>query len=216
MLVKDFMNANPWTISKDRNLRETREAMLAHRVRRLPVLDGDVLVGIVTKEDVLAAGPSMVDFVSRDEFRDRLEGTYVESIMTEDPYTVNEDEPIEKAAKIMHEKKIGGLPVLRGTKLVGIITETDIFRAFVQLMGIAVDSERFDLDCTDPLKALDEVRKRIEARKLCPASIIVYKPADGPRKMIVRALREEPSPKEATAKEPQAPEKKERKEGRKK
>jgi acetoin utilization protein AcuB len=182
MLVKDFMNANPWTISKDRNLRETREAMLAHRVRRLPVLDGDVLVGIVTKEDVLAAGPSMVDFVSRDEFRDRLEGTYVESIMTEDPYTVNEDEPIEKAAKIMHEKKIGGLPVLRGTKLVGIITETDIFRAFVQLMGIAVDSERFDLDCTDPLKA----------------------------------LREEPSPKEATAKEPQAPEKKERKEGRKK
>ncbi|MCU0723427.1 MAG: CBS domain-containing protein [Planctomycetes bacterium] len=209
MRVKDFMNAKPWTISKDRNLRETRETMLAHKVRRLPVLDGDVLVGIITKEDILAAGPSMVDYVSREEFRDRMEGTYVESIMTEDPYTVNEDDPVEKAAQIMFEKKIGGLPVLRGPKLVGIITETDIFKAFVQLIGISTESERLDVDCADPVRALAEVGKQIEERRLCPSSLLVYQREDGARRMIVHAR------KEAGGRE-KTPEKKERKETRKK
>jgi len=200
MLVKDFMNANPWTISKDRNIREAREMMLSHKVRRLPVMDGDVLVGIITKEDILVAGPSMVDYVSREELKNRLEKTYIESIMTEDPYTVSEDDPMEKAARIMHEKKIGGLPVLRGPKLVGIITETDIFRAFVQLIGIAKDAERFEVDSEDPIKALDEVRERVLSQKLCPVSILMYVGDTGTRKMVVRAVREDTAGKEKVEK----------------
>lgn len=186
MHVKDCMSLDPWTIDKDRSIKDAKEAMMIHRVRRLPVVDGDTLVGIVTREDILAASPSIVDFHTAEEMRERLEGTTVAGIMAEDPYTVDANDPIEKAAEIMFTKKIGGLPVTEGTKLVGIVTETDVFRMFVRMLGIEEGSQRIDLDCESAEEGIKKVQQKIAEEGLCLSSVVMHLHADQRGKIILR------------------------------
>ena len=94
MFVKDFMSLEPWSISPDRNIKDAKEAMMIHKVRRLTVTSKGTLVGIITKEDILAASPSVVDFMSATEMKQSMEGTLVGTIMAGDPYTVDAGDPI--------------------------------------------------------------------------------------------------------------------------
>ncbi len=190
MLIKDVMTDEPWTIQPDRNIKEAKEAMLIHKVRRLPVADGGTLIGIITKEDILAASPSVVDFMSSEEIRSHMEGTTVHSLMAEDPYTVDANDPIEKAALIMKEKKIGGLPVLEDGRLVGMITETDIFRTFVQILGIEEGTERLAFDVDDLEVALDKAREVLKKEKKSMASLCIFTRPGGTRKMIIRTRKQ--------------------------
>jgi len=136
MLVQQKMTKNLVTIRSDMSVTDALELMHEKNVSRLPVLDshGD-LVGIVSEGDLLYASPSPATTLNVWEIHSLLAKLKVDKVMTRTVITVTEETPIEEAARIMVEKKIGGLPVLRGTTLVGIITVADIFRVFFALFG---------------------------------------------------------------------------------
>jgi acetoin utilization protein AcuB len=110
--------------------------MRSERIRRLPVIDQQgKLVGIVSERDLLHASPSDATSLSVWELNYLLSKLKVSNIMTKNVITVSTDTPIEEAARIMADNKIGGLPVTHGGKVVGMITETDVFKSFLEIMG---------------------------------------------------------------------------------
>ncbi|CAG0944595.1 Inosine-5'-monophosphate dehydrogenase [Anaerolineae bacterium] len=136
MLVRERMTPNPVTITPDTSVSDAMHIMRERRIRRLPILDAhDHLVGIVTDSDLLYATPSPVTSLSVWEIHDLLYKLKVEKVMTHEVVTVTEDMPLEQAARILADNRISGLPVMRDKKVVGIITETDIFKAFLALLG---------------------------------------------------------------------------------
>ena len=131
-LVRDWMTVDPVTIDPKKTLPEAQRLMKERRIRRLPVLQRGRLVGIVTQGDIRGAEPSEASTLSVFEMHYLLAKLTVEKIMTWEPVTISPDATVRQAAQLMLEHKIGGLPVVDNDKLVGIITESDIFRVLVQ------------------------------------------------------------------------------------
>ncbi len=129
--VKDWMTPDPITIAPNTTLPEANRLMKECGIRRLPVVDKGRLVGIVTLGDVREASPSAATSLSIYELNYLLARLTVEKIMTRDPIVITPETSIEAAARLMLEHKIGGLPVVDEGKVVGIITESDIFRLLV-------------------------------------------------------------------------------------
>jgi len=122
---------------------EALELMRRQKIRRTPVINKKgKMVGIISDKDLLNAGPSEATSLSVWEVNYLLAKLLVKDVMTKDVLTVAEDTPIEEAAFIMAENKIGGLPVMRGNEIVGLITETDLFKIFLELMGAQDDGVR--------------------------------------------------------------------------
>ena len=136
MLVRERMSTQPVTIAADVPITEALRIMRQSQVRRLPVLDANGrLVGIVSEKDLLYASPSPATSLSIYEMHYMLSRLKVTELMTPDPITITPDILLEEAAIIMADSKIGGLPVVEDGNLVGIITETDIFKVFLELLG---------------------------------------------------------------------------------
>jgi len=136
MLVRERMSKNPYTVQADTPVEEALKKMREFHIRRLPVLDkSGKLVGIVSEKDLLYASPSPATSLAIYEMHYLLSKLTAAEVMTKDVITVAEDTPVEDAARIMTDHKIGGLPVMRGDQLVGIITETDLFKLFLELLG---------------------------------------------------------------------------------
>ena len=131
--VKDWMSAKVVTISPEQTLPDAHEIMKKRKIRRLPVVENGELAGIITLGDLREAGPSDATSLSIFEMNYLLARLKVGEIMTRDPLTVSPQTGLTEAAKLMLHHKIGGLPVVEGNKVVGIITESDIFRAYVRL-----------------------------------------------------------------------------------
>jgi acetoin utilization protein AcuB len=136
MLVHERMSKQPITITEDIPINQALKFMRDEKVRRLPVLNkkGE-LVGIVSERDLLYASPSPVTSLSIHELHYLISKITVGEVMTKDVVTVSEYTPLEEAARIMADHKIGSLPVVRDGKLVGIITESDLFRIFIEILG---------------------------------------------------------------------------------
>jgi len=132
VLVKDWMINPVITIDASSPISTAHQMMKNNNVRRLPVLNGDKLVGIVTIGDVREASPSDATTLSIWELNYLWAQLTVEKVMTRNPLTVSPDTPILDAAETMLEKKVSGLPVMNGENLVGILTESDIFRMLVK------------------------------------------------------------------------------------
>jgi acetoin utilization protein AcuB len=136
MLVKELMSSNPVTVTADTSVPEALRIMRERKVRRLPVLDHHgKMVGIVSDKDLLYASPSPATTLAIWEISDLLAKLKVEKVMTREVITVTGDTPLEEAARIMTDRRIGGLPVMDGQNLIGIITETDLFKALLQQLG---------------------------------------------------------------------------------
>ncbi len=131
--VRDWMTANPVTISPQTSLADAHRLMKQKKVRRLPVVEDGKLVGIVALSDILEAEPSQATTLSIYELNYLLAELKVEKIMKRPVITVTPDTTIREAANLMLTHKIGGLPVMEGGRLVGIITESDIFRMIVRV-----------------------------------------------------------------------------------
>jgi acetoin utilization protein AcuB len=140
------MTKRPITITEDTGIDKALELMHSEKVRRLPVLNKQgQLVGIVSELDLLKASPSPATSLSIYELPYLLSRIKMRDIMTKDVVTVTEDTPLEEAALIMAENKIGGMPVMRGDKLVGIITETDLFKIFLEMLGAREEGVRLSM-----------------------------------------------------------------------
>ena len=136
MLVGERMTKNPVVITRDTGVDDALRLMRDKNVRRLPVVDKNGrLVGIVSDKDLYLASPSPATSLDIFELRYLLSRLIVEKIMSTPVITVTPKTPLEEAARIMADKKIGGLPVVDGDNMVGIITESDLFKIFVDLLG---------------------------------------------------------------------------------
>jgi acetoin utilization protein AcuB len=136
MLVGERMTHPVITIEADTPVQEALNMMHREHVRRFPVADPQGhLIGIVAERDLLHASPSDVTSLSVWELNYLLSKIVVEEVMTKDVITVTEDTLLESAARIMADRKIGGLPVVRNSRVVGIITETDLFKVFLEVLG---------------------------------------------------------------------------------
>lgn len=134
--VQDWMRENPVTIAPDATLATARELMSESEVRRLPVVERGELIGILTNSDILRQIPGTVDAntvdAGDDDTRLLLTQRTVREVMTYSPMTINPSATIQEAAERMLEYQISGLPVVRNSKVVGMITESDIFRLVVE------------------------------------------------------------------------------------
>ncbi len=132
--VADYMTPNPVTISPSNSLRTAMQMMESGGFRRLPVVEGGKLVGIITDRDIRLAVNSPL--VLRDKWYDSylLDHVGVEACMTPDPVTVSPSTPLVEAARILRERKFSGLPVIDGSRVVGIITVTDMLGCLINLL----------------------------------------------------------------------------------
>jgi acetoin utilization protein AcuB len=137
MFVRDRMSSPAVTITPDTPFQDALKLMHSHSFRRLPVVDKkNRLVGIVSERDLLYASPSKATSLNVWELQYLLSKVKVREIMTTDVVTTTPETPIEDAAHVMADKKIGGLPVADGDNhVIGVITETDIFKAFDELFA---------------------------------------------------------------------------------
>ena len=136
MLVRNRMTLDPVSVTPEMSVTEALRLMNDRKIRRLPVLDGQGnLVGIVSDRDLLLASPSPVTSLAIWEIHDLLSKLTVEKTMTREVITVTEDTPLEEAARIMVDNRIGGLPVMRGKAVVGIISQSDLFKTLLELLG---------------------------------------------------------------------------------
>lgn len=136
MFVRERMSRPVITAHSDMPIQDALRLMQKERIRRLPVVDKrGRLEGIVSEIDLLQASPSSATSLSVWELTYLLSKVKIAEIMVRDVITVSEDTPIEEAARIMADNKIGGMPVTRDGEVVGIITETDLFKIFLELLG---------------------------------------------------------------------------------
>lgn len=146
MLVGKRMSHNPMTTGPDVSVAEALERMRREKLRHLPVVNKQgKLVGIVSRQDLLYASPSFVTSLNVWEVTYLVSQVKIKEVMTKEVITVREDTPVEEAARVMADNKIGCLPVVRGEILVGIITETDLFRVFLELFSAREKGVRITL-----------------------------------------------------------------------
>ena len=154
MKVKNWMHPDPVVIERDALLQEAIELMQVHSIRHLPVMDGDELLGFITQSDLKQYFfPAMVEDIA------------VHEVMIRNPLTVNVNSSIEKAAKLIHDFKIGGLPVMDKKKLVGVITSSDIVSGFIEVMGLLKSSTRLDV-IVDKESGVDDVTRIIKSHNI--------------------------------------------------
>ncbi len=162
MVVQHRMKPNPISVSPHDSFRHAMTLIRQRGIRHLPVVEGDRLVGIVTDRDIRQASPSAATGLEVHELTYLLEQVKVREIMTEKVVTVSPETLIEEAARLMLRHRIGGLPVVEEGRLVGIITETDILQAFVDLMGLQQEQTRLELVLEDRPGAFLEVCRLIQ------------------------------------------------------
>lgn len=162
MLVGERMSHPVITVSPKTPMPEAHKMMRDEKIRRLPVVDGrGKLVGIVSESDFLHASPSDVSSLSVWEMNYMLSKITVEKIMTRDVVTAAADTPLEDAARKMVDSKIGGLPVEKDGELVGIITETDLFKVFLEMFGARESGVRISVLIPNAPGTLTELTKSI-------------------------------------------------------
>jgi acetoin utilization protein AcuB len=162
VLVKNRMSGHPITITEDFHIDEALKVMRDNKVRRLPVVDKDGrLVGIVSEMDLLYASPSPATSLSVYEIHYLMARITVQDVMTKEVISIEENTPLEEAARIMVDNKIGGLPVVRDGKPVGIITETDLFKIFLELLGAREKGVRLTLQVPNKKGVLASITSQI-------------------------------------------------------
>ena len=135
MLVGEKMSSPVLFVSPDMPVQDALAQMRKERVSRYPVMKKGKMVGIVSEDDLLNASPSDVTSLSVFEVNYLLSKITVERVMTKEVITVTEDTPVEEAARLMADHRIGGIPVVKDDVVVGMITQTDIFRLFLEMLG---------------------------------------------------------------------------------
>jgi acetoin utilization protein AcuB len=135
MLVGERMTSPVIFVAPDMPVQDALIQMRKDKVSRYPVMKKGKLVGIVSEDDLLNASPSDATSLSVWEINYLLSKITVKRVMTKEVVTVTEYTPIEEAARLMADHRIGGIPVVRGKDVVGIITQTDIFRIFLNMLG---------------------------------------------------------------------------------
>lgn len=162
MLVSERMSRPVITVAPEDSLHDTAELFRREHIRRAPVVEHGKLVGIISQSDLLNASPSTVTSLSVWELNYLLSKVTISRVMKKKVHTVAADTPIEEAARIMADYKIGGLPVVNDSgRVVGMITETDLFKVFLEMMGARQKATRVTALINDERGELAKLTKAI-------------------------------------------------------
>ncbi|MGB8991141.1 MAG: CBS and ACT domain-containing protein [Desulfobaccales bacterium] len=165
MLIKDWMTKDPVTITEDTSMIKAIHIMKERRFRRIPVVTAGRLVGMVTDRDLKEASPSKATTLDVHELYYLLAELQVKEIMSRNPVSVLANDTVEHAAQIMLEHTISGLPVVdQDGKVVGIITQSDVFRAFMHITGVLQGGVQFAVRLEDRPGLIKEVVDLLRAR----------------------------------------------------
>ena len=180
MQVKDLMTKVVKVVTTNQSLLEIRELMLNNNLRRIPVVDGDgYLKGIVTDGDVSRATPSDASTLDRYEVNYILGKLKAKDLMTKAVITVKAEDGVETAAYLMYK-----LPVVdTANKVVGIISDTDVFKAFVDLLGYAKTSTKITVDTQDKVGVLADLAQIFKDRGVNIISVLTRK--IGPKRAAI-------------------------------
>jgi acetoin utilization protein AcuB len=135
MRVGDCMTQNPEYLAPNATMREAVMLLQRRHIRHLPVVEDGTLVGIVTDRDIRRASPSLLSGISQSDYDEVLESTQLSRIMTRQPLTLTPETEVGDAVRLLVEKRVGGLPVVREGRLVGIFTSSDALKVLLHVLA---------------------------------------------------------------------------------
>jgi len=179
MLISEVMKKNPVTVNFDIKLNEAYKLMQDKKIRHLPVLKEEKLIGVVTDRDLRLATSKLSEHPFDPE-------TEVEKVMSHPVSTTSPNDPVERATQVMRELKIGCLPVVEEMKLVGIVTNTDLLDALLMLTGVHQPSGRLDVRLPNKPGELARLTTLLSEQKVNIHSILTYPDKDGKVRLVLR------------------------------
>lgn len=188
MYVKDWMTKRVYMVSPDDPVSDAAALMKGKRIKHLPVVKKDRVVGIISDRDIKEYIPSKATSLDVYELHYLLAKTRVKEIMKKKVFTTTAYTPVEEAARLMHDENIGSLPVVEKGRLVGIISDRDIFRVLVDITGIRHGGHRIGLVVEDRPGSIKEVTDIIRKHGFGLQSILTtYEGVkEGYRRVVIR------------------------------
>ncbi len=175
MYVKNWMARELITIGPDASLGEALHLLKSHRIRRLLVVEDEALLGVLTPQDVERAMPAALDPTASEEQRQQAGQVPVRAMMTPSPISVSPEDPLEHVAAIMRRNKIGGLPVTQRGRLVGIITESNLLGALMEMLGAeATEAIRINVSLPRSAEALFDFLDLLREFDVDPLSLVQH------------------------------------------
>ena len=186
MYVKNRMTSNPYTIAFDAPITDLIGLMREKNLKRVPVVHGDKIVGIITHGDIQKVSPTKATTLSIFELNYLLSKTKVSDAMTKEVITISPDALLEEAAILMRENKISTLAVVKDNKLVGIITESDIFDSFIDLLGFRDVGSRITIQAEDIPGVLADIAEIFRDLGYNITHIAVFRGSGGYSDIVIR------------------------------
>ncbi len=186
MYVKRRMTANPYTIAFNAPINEAIELMREKSIKRIPVVNGEKVVGMLTHMDIQTLSSPKTTTLSVFELNYLLSKAKVCDAMTKEVITIAPDALLEEAAVLMRENRISSLAVMQENKLVGIITESDIFDAFIALLGFREIGSRITVEAADVPGALGTIGEIFRSFDANITHIAVYRGSGGKSDVVIR------------------------------
>ncbi|MFP3982683.1 MAG: CBS and ACT domain-containing protein [Desulfurivibrionaceae bacterium] len=193
MLIQDWMAKDVMTVDENTSLMRATRTMKEKKIRRLPVVSHGKLLGIVTDRDVKDASPSKTTTLDVHELYYLLSEMKVKEVMTKDPIVLSGDDSLEKAAIIMLETRISGIPVTDDQgHLIGLLSETDVLRGFIHSTGIKDGAMQYVFDLPDQPGSVTEVVKVLRENQMRIISVLTsYEDApEGMKRVAIRVITE--------------------------
>ena len=185
MYVKNKMTKDPFVIDVNANINEAIDLMSEHNLHRLPVVENNKLVGLITKGTISKSGANKATSLSIFELNYLLSKTRIKTVMVKDVITIKEDSLLEEAAMIMRKNDIGCLPVINDqNETVGILTQNDLFGAFLDLLGYSEVGSRICIEVEDSIGVIGKISKVFVRNNANISHIGVYR--DNGCQLVVR------------------------------
>jgi acetoin utilization protein AcuB len=202
MRVRDIMSTNVVAVDEKTSIHDAKKIMAAHRIRRLPVMKKDKLVGLVTERMLLEASPSPATALSIHELHYLLAKMTVKDIMVKKPFTISPDMPPEDALQLGQEMGYGGFPVVENGRLVGVVTESDIVRLMTRVLGVTKKGKRITIKASEDFGNMQKILNILDRNKTVLLSLMTLHPQeDGDWLIVLRVKSDnaEPIAKELTS-----------------
>lgn len=194
MYVGDYMASDPVTVGPNDSVGDALELLKDHSIRRLPVVSKGKLIGLVTNTDLMKASPSPATSLSIHEINYLYPKIKIKDIMTKGVVTIGPDEAIEEAAVLMREKKLGTLIVVNKNNLEGIITESDLFKAFIDVFNFEIPGVKIVVSFEDKIGELGKLTSLISTMDILIISLIITYSKDGKAVITMRLKTDQKDP----------------------
>ncbi|MBW2004059.1 MAG: CBS domain-containing protein [Deltaproteobacteria bacterium] len=185
MKIRNIMSTNVVSVDEKTLIDDARKIMEAHKIRRLPVMKKDKLVGLVTKHMLLEASPSPATSLSIHELHYLLTKMTVKEIMVKNPFAISPDMPAEEALQVGQEKGYGGFPVVENNRLVGVVTESDIVRIITRVLGVREKGKRIDIRTSKEFGNMKRIMEILDKNKTLLLSMMTLPPEEWEKDWLV-------------------------------